>query len=91
MKRILFSILVFASLILKAQAEFDEYNQYPRGQYPYQGGEAAFCKDFHEIVTKNGFQPCENKEEIYNLKVIIPESGPIKYLKDETNKDAAEK
>lgn len=91
MKNILFPVFVFASLTLKAQDDFNEYNQYPAGQYPYKGGEAAFYKDFHDIVTKNGFQPCENKEEVYNLKVIIPETGPIKYLKDETNKDAAEK
>jgi TonB family protein len=91
MKNILFSIFVLSSFIVKAQDEFQEYYHYPSGQYPYQGGEAAFYKDFHEIVSKNGLQPCENKDEVYNLKVIIPETGPIKYLKDETNKDAAEK
>lgn len=91
MKKYLFSAFTLLSLSFYTQEPVEEHYFYPEGQYPYQGGEAAFYKDFHDIAMANQFTPCDNKEEIYPLKVIIPESGPIQYLKDETNKEEAEK
>lgn len=81
-------VLLFS--FFNAQEITEEHYVYPPGQYPYEGGEAQFYKDFHEIVTNKGLKPCDNKDEIYNLKVIITENGTVKYLRDDSNKEMAE-
>lgn len=88
----LISVFCFLfSTFFNGQNFTEEYDYYPEGQFPYLGGEANFYKDFHDILLSEKLQPCENKEEIYNLKVIVPENGAIKYLVDATNKDDVEK
>lgn len=64
---------------------------YPRDQEPYQGGNAQFYKDFHQILIDNNIKPCENKDEVYYLKVLINEDASIKYVKDNSNKELGEK
>lgn len=85
---ILFCFLFFFSL--QAQI-FEESDVYPEGQFPYEGGEAQFYRDFHNILIAKNLKPCANKEEMYNLKVIISEDGIIKYLKDDSNNIMAAK
>ena len=55
---------------------------YPAYQIPYIGGYEAYYKDFHEIVTEKNFQPCENKSEFYQLKLLINADKTVSFIKD---------
>ncbi len=57
--------------------------RYPQGQTDYVGGNAQFFKDFHKIVTEKKMQPCENKDEYYNFRIVVYPDATIKYVKDE--------
>jgi len=89
-KLIVFSALTLVSIILSAQVAQPLY-YYPHGHEPYEGGDKEFYKDFHQILVDNKMEPCENKNELYLLKVIVTEEGSVKYLKDEMNSGMAEK
>lgn len=47
------------------------YESYPRGQESYIGGNAQFYKDFHQIIIDQDFKPCENKNELYSLDLVV--------------------
>ncbi len=52
------------------------YN-YLHGQESYQGGEKEFYKDFHQLLLHKKFKLCDNKNELYLLKVIVSEDGSV--------------
>ena len=56
--------------------------QYPAYQVPYIGGYEAYYKDFHEIATEKNLQPCENKSEFYQLKLLINADKTVSFIKD---------
>lgn len=81
----LFCLLpAFLSLSLGAQ-----YHVYPKNQTSYKGGDTQFYKEFHQILVDKNLQPCENKKELYQLKVIVAEDGTVKNLKDDHNSQMA--
>lgn len=91
MKKYFLLLCAFFSAVVCAQSFYEEQYMYPKDQFPYSGGEVQFYKDFHEILMTKDLKPCENKDEMYNLKVIIATDSSIKYLKDDSNKDMADK
>ncbi|KQR95105.1 hypothetical protein ASG01_04405 [Chryseobacterium sp. Leaf180] len=85
-KKTLGAILLFAAAFSQAQI----LDQYHRNNDFYYGGEAQFFKDFHKIAIEKNIQPCENKNEIYMVKLIIDEKGEIKYVRDDDNINASQ-
>ena len=55
---------------------------FPDGQANYVGGNVAFYKEFHDILIENNLKPCENKNEFFNLTLIITPEKSIKYVKE---------
>lgn len=89
-KKTLFLLLTILSLKMFGQEVASDLYYYPHDQQPYQGGDAQFYKDFHQILIDNNLKPCENKDEVYYIRVLIKEDASIKYVKDDTNKELAE-
>lgn len=56
---------------------------YPAGQDAYMGGGKQFYKDFHQILIDKNLSPCENKNEISTLKLVVYEDATIKYVKSD--------
>jgi len=90
-RKIFFLLSIISVFQLKAQTTQALLEYYPRDQESYEGGVKQFYKDFHEILVDKKLKPCENKNELYLLKVIVNEDGSIKYLRDDTNSEMAEK
>lgn len=63
------------------------YESYPRGQESYIGGNAQFYKDFHQIIIDQDFKPCENKNELYSLDLVVYPDRKVKYIKDNDSLD----
>jgi len=83
-----FIFTAFCHLVVAQNAQ-PLLHYYPHGQESYEGGELAFYKDFHTILMDKQLKPCENKNEMYLLKVIVNEDATIKYVKDDTNSEMA--
>lgn len=71
-------ILLLIPMIFNAQI----LQEYPRYQIPYKGGYANYYKDFHEIIVENKLQPCTNKGEVYEFRVLVNEDQSISFIKD---------
>ena len=56
--------------------------QYPKNQTPYIGGYEAFYKEVHEIALQKSLKPCENKDEFYQLKLLINADKSVSFIKD---------
>ena len=61
----------------------DFLGRFPEGQNDYVGGNVAFYKEFHQILIDKKIEPCENKNEIYSLRLLVTEEKSIKYIKEE--------
>ena len=61
----------------------DVLPRYPEGQNDYVGGNVAFYKEFHQILIDKGIKPCDNKNEIYSLRLLVTPDKIIKYIKEE--------
>ncbi|MDY3338910.1 TonB family protein [Riemerella anatipestifer] len=59
------------------------YTEYPKGQYPYIGGQKEFYKDFHDILMEQKLLPCENKKEFYTINLVVYPDKSINYIKPE--------
>lgn len=70
----LISTLSFSQAILE---------RYPEGQNDYIGGNVAFYKEFHQILLDRNIKPCENKDEVYTLRLLVTPEKTIKYIKEE--------
>lgn len=79
---------IFLSAAAFSQAQI--LDSYPRNDDFYYGGQAQFFRDFHKIAMEKNIQPCENKDEIYMVKLIIDEKGEIKYVRDADNINVAQ-
>ncbi|WP_326981681.1 energy transducer TonB [Chryseobacterium sp. MYb264] len=82
---------VALALPMFGQQVASEYYHYPHLQNPYGDGEVQFYKDFHQVLIDKNLKPCDNKDEVFYLKVLIGEDATVKYVKDDTNKELAEK
>ncbi|MFC6269110.1 energy transducer TonB [Frigoriflavimonas asaccharolytica] len=76
--------LLLASTLFAAQ---DVLFHYPDGQESYVGGKRQFYKDFNKILNDQKIQPCESKEEYYELNVLIKADGKISFVADNENYD----
>lgn len=77
MKKI-FSFLLILPYLFSAQI----LQEFPRNQVPYKGSYENYYKDFHDIIIEKNLQPCTNKGEIYEFKVLINEDNSISFIKD---------
>ena len=66
------------------------YENYPKGQSDYNGGNIQFYKELHQLILDKKIQPCENKNELYNVKFVVYPDATIKFVKEE-NPEKAEK
>lgn len=73
-----FLLLFIFPVLLSAQI----LQEFPRNQFPYKGGYENYYKDFHDIIVEKKLQPCSNKGEIYEFKVLINEDNTISFIKD---------
>ncbi len=76
MRKIFFLVfpLLFHSQVLE---------RYPENQHPYKEGEVGFYKDFHKILIEKKLSPCENKQEMYELKLVVYEDASVKIIKEQ--------
>lgn len=82
---------IFALLVLFfAKVNSQILSHYPAGQHPYVGGNEQFYHDFHRILMATKKKPCENKDELYHLRVVIYPDSTISFVKDE-NPEVVEK
>lgn len=89
-KAIICFLITTITSTASAQVVHSSLQYYPHGQESYKGGDKEFYKDFHNILLDKKLEPCENKNELYLLKVIVNEDGSVKYLKDDSNSEMAE-
>lgn len=78
MMKVRLLILLLIPMIFNAQI----LQEYPRYQIPYKGGYANYYKDFHDIIVENKLQPCKNKGEVYEFRVLVNEDNSISFIKD---------
>lgn len=55
---------------------------YPEGQNFYDGGIVNLYKDLQTVLVEKGYTPCENKKEIYTVKILVDNDKTIKLVKD---------
>ncbi|MBU4538961.1 MAG: energy transducer TonB [Weeksellaceae bacterium] len=60
-----------------------EIYAYPEDQTDYTGGNIQFYKDFRKVIVEKKLQPCSDKNESFNFRVLIYPDKTIKYVKDE--------
>ncbi|WMC07332.1 MAG: hypothetical protein PQ275_19510 [Elizabethkingia anophelis] len=92
MKKILLFTLL-GSLFFAQQKEEAApviYENYPKGHSDYNGGNIQFYKELHQLILDKKIQPCENKNELYNVKFVVYPDATIKFVKEE-NPEKAEK
>lgn len=77
MKKIYF-ILVLLPFLLSAQILHD----FPKYQVPYVGGYNAFYKDFHHVIVAKNLEPCSQKGQFYQLKLLINKDNSVNFIKD---------
>ena len=76
--KIHFLFFCFISAFCNAQI----LDQFPKGQDFYEGGITKFYQDFHQIILDKNVQPCENKKELYLVKLLLTKDAKIKFIKD---------
>lgn len=80
--KILIVLFLFLSNLINAQV----LDVYPENQVFYQGGYDQFYKDAHQYLVNNNITPCENKTEVYLMKVLIGVDGKVMYVQDPDEK-----
>jgi hypothetical protein len=58
------------------------YDAYPYGQEAYLGGKQELYKDFHNVLTKNNYESCSNKDEEMYIKIIVKNDNKISLVKN---------
>ncbi|KIA89297.1 hypothetical protein [Kaistella jeonii] len=84
MKKLYFLIFFFPLMI---SAQILEY--FPNYQVPYIGGYESYYKDFHDIIVAKNLEPCSNKEEFYQLKLLINANKSVSFIKDHNEQNVA--
>lgn len=74
-KSVIFILFLMVFSIANGQVLF----RYPKGQKSYNGD---FYKDFHQILKEDNIKPCENKNELYNVRVLVNEDASINIIRD---------
>lgn len=77
-KSVIFILFLMVFSVASGQVLF----RYPKGQKPYNGD---FYKDFHQVLKDNHIKPCENKKELYNVRVLVNEDGRVNIVRDVEN------
>ena len=80
MRKFYLFYLFFISVLAFPQGFLERY---PDGQNDYVGGNAAFYKEFHQILLDKNIKPCEDKNEVYTLRLLVTPEKTIKYIKEE--------
>lgn len=80
MKIKLFLALLFSALFSMGNAQI--LNEYPEGQDFYEGGIAALSNDVLQAIKTENLKPCNNKEEIYTISVLVNPDSKINLVKD---------
>lgn len=75
-------MLLVASLVSGQVVE-----HYPKDQENYHGGEKQFYKDFQKVLLEQNLKPCENKAEVYTMKILVYPDASIKFVKPDDEKD----
>jgi TonB family protein len=88
MKKISLICLLIFSIFGFSQ---DVLERYPAGQNDYVGGNVAFYKEFHQILIDKEIKPCENKNEVYTLRLLVSPDKTIKYIKEEDEEKLKQK
>lgn len=81
MKNTIF-LLLFLSNIINAQV----LDVYPENQVFYKDGYNQFYEDAHNYLLNNNIAPCENKAEVYLMKVLVGADGKVMYVQDPDEK-----
>ena len=81
------SILLFLMISNFSYAQVLEH--FPRYQVPYHGGYESFYKDFHHIVVEKKLEPCSQKGEFYQLKLLINTDQSVSFIKDFSEQNIA--
>ena len=76
-------VFLFSFLMVSAYFNSQFLERYPEDQVSYTGGDTAFYKDFHQILKDQNISPCENKEEMYELKLVVYEDATVKIVKEQ--------
>lgn len=82
-----YKFILFASLL--GQLAFAQtqqpsvYDRYPDGQTDYVGGNIQFYKELHQVFVDQGLQPCDNKDEGFNVKYVVYPDATIKFVKED--------
>ncbi|WP_417428366.1 energy transducer TonB [Halpernia sp.] len=79
MKKIVALFFILISILSFSQ---DVLEKYPEEQKPYEGGEIQLFRDIHQIIIDKNLKPCDNKNEYYNLHILVYPDNSIKYVKD---------
>ena len=72
-KLLLSSTLILFSMISHAQI----MDEFPEGQPFYKNGLNNLYSDIHDIIMKENLKPCENKNEIYQPRILILKNGQM--------------
>lgn len=80
MKKTLFFIFSVLYSIVLGQSTV--LHTYPEGQVFYKGGYVQFYKEAHDFLIKNDLKPCDNKNEVYMMTILVNADGNINYVKD---------
>lgn len=72
-KSVIFTLFLMVFSVASGQVLF----RYPKGQKPYNGD---FYKDFHQVLKDNHIKPCENKNEIYELNILVNEDASVNFI-----------
>ena len=70
-------LLIFIGFWSNAQV----LDEYPQGQYFYEGGVEQFYKEVNEYLVSSNFKECDSKE-IYQPRIIVTKDAEIKIIKD---------
>lgn len=79
MKYQLFLLFTFFALTSHFSQEIYAY---PEDQTAYTGGNIQFYKDFRKVIIDKNLQPCTDKNEGFNFRILILPDKKIKYVKD---------
>ena len=71
--------LFFSSLIFSQTI----HEQYPDNQIDYVGGNVQFYKDFQKVLRDKNLEPCSDKNENLNFRLVIYPDKTIKYVKSD--------
>lgn len=79
-------IILFAFTFVIGLSQAQIFEKYPDGQDYYKGGRKEFYKQFHNLLIKKNLKPCENKDELYSLEVVVYPDSTIKFVKQDSAK-----